>query len=43
MWVTSLPDPDGYGLCFESATDLPEEAEFSEQDVGRETVEPAGA
>ena len=30
MWVTSVSDPDGYGLFFESPTDAPEEAEFSE-------------
>jgi hypothetical protein len=30
MWVTSLSDPDGYRLDFESTTDVPEETEFSE-------------
>ena len=30
MWVTSLSDPDGYRLAFESATDAPEETEYSE-------------
>jgi len=30
MWVTSLSDPDGYNLVFESPTDAPEETEFSE-------------
>lgn len=30
MWVTSLVDPDGYRLDFESSTDAPEETEFSE-------------
>jgi catechol 2,3-dioxygenase-like lactoylglutathione lyase family enzyme len=31
MWVTSLTDPDGYRLDFESYTDVPEETEYSEQ------------
>jgi hypothetical protein len=30
MWVTSLTDPDGYELHFESATDAPEESEYTE-------------
>ena len=30
MWVTSLSDPDGYRLDFESYTDVPEETEYSE-------------
>ncbi len=30
MWVTSLSDPDGYRLFFESATDVPEETRLSE-------------
>jgi predicted lactoylglutathione lyase len=30
MWVTSLSDPDGYRIEFESHTDEPEETEFSE-------------
>jgi lactoylglutathione lyase len=30
MWVTSLSDPDGYRIEFESYTDVPEETEFSE-------------
>jgi lactoylglutathione lyase len=29
MWVTSLSDPDGYRIDFESYTDAPEETEFS--------------
>jgi lactoylglutathione lyase len=29
MWTTSLSDPDGYIITFESHTDLPEETEFS--------------
>src|SRR5262245_12433958 len=28
MWVTSLSDPDGYRIEFESPTDAPEETEF---------------
>jgi len=28
MWVTSLTDPDGYSLHFESYTDAPEESEY---------------
>jgi lactoylglutathione lyase len=31
LWVTSLTDPNGYRLSFESYTDEPEETEFSEQ------------
>jgi catechol 2,3-dioxygenase-like lactoylglutathione lyase family enzyme len=30
MWVTTLCDPDGYRLEFESRTDVPEETVFSE-------------
>jgi uncharacterized glyoxalase superfamily protein PhnB len=30
MWVTTLTDPDGYQIEFESATDVPEETELSE-------------
>jgi lactoylglutathione lyase len=29
MWVTSLSDPDGYRLDFESDTDVPEGTEFA--------------
>jgi catechol 2,3-dioxygenase-like lactoylglutathione lyase family enzyme len=29
MWVTSLTDPDGYRLDFESVTDVPEETEYA--------------
>ena len=29
MWVTSLSDPDGYQLHFESVTDVPEETEYT--------------
>lgn len=32
MWVTSVTDPDGYRLEFESYTDVPEETEYSEQE-----------
>jgi len=31
MWVTSLTDPDGYRIDFESPTDVPEETVYSEQ------------
>jgi catechol 2,3-dioxygenase-like lactoylglutathione lyase family enzyme len=30
MWVTSLSDPDGYQLAFESATDAPVDTEYTE-------------
>jgi lactoylglutathione lyase len=30
MWVTSLSDPDGYRIDFESPTDTPEETRLSE-------------
>ena len=30
MWVTSLEDPDGYRLSFESPTDAPEESQYEE-------------
>jgi len=30
MWVTSVKDPDGYDLLFESPTDAPEESECSD-------------
>ena len=30
MWVTSLSDPDGYRIDFESYTDVPEETQYSE-------------
>ncbi|HYC61608.1 MAG TPA: VOC family protein [Thermoanaerobaculia bacterium] len=30
MWVTSVQDPDGYRLFFESATDAPQESEYAE-------------
>ena len=29
MWVTSMSDPDGYRIEFESPTDVPEETEYS--------------
>ncbi len=29
LWVTSVRDPDGYSLYFESPTDVPEETEYS--------------
>lgn len=31
MWVTSVNDPDGYRLDFESCTDAPEESEYAEE------------
>lgn len=31
MWVTSVNDPDGYRLDFESYTDAPEESEMEEE------------
>lgn len=31
LWVTSVTDPDGYRLEFESPTDAPEESEYSEE------------
>ena len=31
MWVTSVNDPDGYALFFESVTDVPEETEYKEE------------
>lgn len=30
LWVTSLTDPDGYALDFESPADAPEDTEYSE-------------
>ena len=33
MWVTSLTDPNGYGIEFESYTNAPEETEYSEQEA----------
>ena len=30
MWVTSLLDPDGYSLHFQSPTDVPEETEYDQ-------------
>ena len=30
LWVTSVSDPDGYRLDFESPTDLPEETIYSD-------------
>ena len=29
LWVTSVTDPDGYRLDFESPTDVPEETVYS--------------
>ena len=33
LWVTSLSDPDGYNIDFESPTDAPEETELSEAEL----------
>ena len=33
MWVTSLSDPDGYKIEFESDTDVPEETVLSDHDA----------
>ncbi len=30
LWVTSLVDPDGYRLAFESPTDVPEDTVYSD-------------
>jgi lactoylglutathione lyase len=37
MWVTTVSDPDGYKIEFESSTDVAEETEFSEQEPRSET------
>ena len=34
MWVTSLRDPDGYSVEFESYTDVPEETVYAEDADG---------
>lgn len=34
MWVTSLRDPDGYSVEFESPTDAPEDSRFDDKPVG---------
>jgi lactoylglutathione lyase len=31
MWVTSMSDPDGYRIEFESVTDTPEDTQFLEE------------
>ena len=31
MWVTSLSDPDGYRIEFESPTDVPEDTQYPER------------
>jgi lactoylglutathione lyase len=31
LWVTSVSDPDGYRLDFESPTDVPEETAYSDE------------
>jgi lactoylglutathione lyase len=35
MWLTSLRDPDGYSVEFESPTDVPEDTHLSEQEEQR--------
>ena len=37
MWVTSLRDPDGYRVEFESVTDAPEEMTLSEFEASQKT------
>jgi lactoylglutathione lyase len=32
MWVTSLSDPDGYKIEFESPTDVPEDTQYPERE-----------
>jgi catechol 2,3-dioxygenase-like lactoylglutathione lyase family enzyme len=34
MWVTSLRDPDGYSVEFESRTDVPEDTTFDDEATG---------
>jgi catechol 2,3-dioxygenase-like lactoylglutathione lyase family enzyme len=41
MWVTSITDPDGYKLFFESPTDVAEETVYSERE-GQDSGEIAG-
>jgi hypothetical protein len=31
LWVTTLTDPDGYRIDFESPTDVPEDTEYTDQ------------
>jgi len=31
MWVTTLSDPDGYRIEFESRTDVPEDTQYPER------------
>ncbi|HLF77222.1 MAG TPA: hypothetical protein VJB57_06975 [Dehalococcoidia bacterium] len=33
MWVTSLTDPDGYNIHFESPTDVPEETQYTKAEA----------
>ena len=30
LWVVGIKDPDGYNICFESPTDVPEETMYSD-------------
>ena len=41
MWVTTVHDPDGYRLEFESATDVPEGTEYegTEEQTNRRTAD----
>ena len=34
LWVTSVSDPDGYRLAFESPTEVAEETVYSDESVG---------
>jgi hypothetical protein len=34
MWLTSLRDPDGYSVEFESYTDMPEDTVFENETTG---------
>jgi hypothetical protein len=40
MWVTSVADPDGYRLDFESVTDVPEDTEYEEPSSTASTAAP---
>jgi hypothetical protein len=36
LWVTTVTDPDGYRLVFESPTREPEETVYREEENGRD-------
>ena len=38
LWVVQLTDPDGYSICFESPTNVPEETKYSEWIKGIKTA-----